>query len=369
MDGTTLIFYSYQKHNFKFYNHHFYLFLYNKSKTELMIGNKKASILLVVRVLEKYSDEDHFLTQQDIINKIYELYGVELERKSIAYSLNLLEELGYDLVRKEKGGVALFSRLFDETEASYLIDSIFSSRSIDAKEAKNLIKKISSTFSINKENELFNFNSSYLYKTTDIPRTKNKEIMYIISLLLEAIKTKKRVAFKVLDYDKNEKEVYRLNGFIYKVSPYYLINNSGRYYLLCNYRADYKTLNTFRIDYLKDISIIENDKYYTKLKDLDPKYKDFEITEYINNHIYFYGGRVIEVKIKLKNEHAVLFVKDWFNENAYIKNENDEIYAYIKGNENAILFWCLQYLQVVKVISPSFLKEKVKNILLDYLKD
>ena len=334
-----------------------------------MIENKKASILLVLKVLEKYSDEEHFLTQKDIINKIYELYGVELERKSIAYSLNLLEELGYDLVRKEKGGVALFSRLFDETEANYLIDSIFSSRSINAKEAKNLIKKISSTFSINKENELFNFNSSYLYKTTDIPRTKNKEIMYIISLLLEAIKTKKRVAFKVLDYDKNEKEVYRLNGFIYKVSPYYLINNSGRYYLLCNYRADYKTLNTFRIDYLKDISIIENDKYYTKLKDLDPKYKDFEITEYINNHIYFYGGRVIEVKIKLKNEHAVLFVKDWFNENAYIKNENDEIYAYIKGNENAILFWCLQYLQVVKVISPSFLKEKVKNILLDYLKD
>lgn len=334
-----------------------------------MIENKKASILLVLRVLEKYSDEDYFLTQQDIINKIYELYDIELERKSVAYSLNLLEELGYDLVRKEKGGVALFSRLFDETEASYLIDSIFSSRSIDAKEAKNLIKKISSTFSINKENELFNFNSSYLYKTTDIPRTKNKEIMYIISLLLEAIKTKKRVAFKVIDYDKYGKEVYRLNGFIYKVSPYYLINNSGRYYLLCNYRADYKTLNTFRIDYLKDVEVIENDKYYTALKDLDPKYKDFEITEYINNHIYFYGGEIIEAKIKLKNEHAVLFVKDWFNENSYIVNENDEIFAYIKGNENAILFWCLQYLQVVKVISPSFLKEKVKNILLDYLKD
>ncbi len=334
-----------------------------------MIENKKASILLVLRVLEKYSDEEHFLTQQDIINKIYELYGVELERKSIAYSLNLLEELGYDLVRKEKGGVALFSRLFDETEANYLIDSIFSSRSINAKEAKNLIKKISSTFSQNKEKELFNFNSSYLYKTSEVARTKNKEIMYTISLLLEAIKNKKRVAFKVIDYDKHGKEVYRLKGFIYKVSPYFLVNNSGRYYLLCNYRADYKTLNTFRIDYLKDVEIIENDKYYTELKDLDPKYKDFEITEYINNHIYFYGGEVIEAKIKLKNEHAVLFVKDWFNENSYIVNENDEIFAYTKGNENAILFWCLQYLQVVKVISPAFLKDKIKNILLDYLKD
>lgn len=334
-----------------------------------MIENKKASILLVLKVLEKYSDEDHFLTQQDIIKKIYELFDIELERKSVAYSLNLLEELGYDIVRKEKGGVALFSRLFDETEASYLIDSIFSSRSINAKEAKNLIKKISSTFSLNKEKELFNFNSSYLFKTTEVARTKNKEIMYTISLLLEAIKDRKRVAFKVIDYDKNGNEVFRLNGFIYKVSPYFLVNNSGRYYLLCNYRADYKTLNTFRIDYLKDIEIMENDKYYTDLKDLDPKYKDFDIVKYINNHIYFYGGEIIEAKIKLKNEHAVLFVKDWFNDNARIKNENGEIMAYIKGNENAILFWCLQYLQVVKVISPLALKDKIKNILLDYLKD
>lgn len=84
--------------------------------------------------------------------------------------------------------------------------------------------------------------------------------MYTISLLFEAIKDKKRVAFKVIDYDKNGNEVYRLNGFVYKVSPYFLVNNTGRYYLLCNYRADYKTLNTFRIDYLKDIEIMENDK-------------------------------------------------------------------------------------------------------------
>lgn len=33
-----------------------------------MIENKKASILLILKVLQEYSDEDHFLTQQDIID-------------------------------------------------------------------------------------------------------------------------------------------------------------------------------------------------------------------------------------------------------------------------------------------------------------
>ena len=333
-----------------------------------MIENKKASILLVLKVLEKYSDENHFLTQKEIIDKIYQDFSIELERKSIAYSLFLLEELDYDIVRKDNGGVALFSRLIDESEASYLIDSIFSSRSINANEAKNLINKVSSIFSKYKKEEFKSF-SSYLYKTTEINRTKNKEVMYNISIILEAIRLKKRISFKVIDYDKNGKEIERLNGFIYKVSPYYLVNNFGRYYLLSNYRADYKTLNTFRVDYLKDIKIIENDPYYRPLKELDEKYKDFDIVKYINNHIYFYGGDVIEAKIELKNEHAVLFIKDWFNENAKIINENDKIYAFIKGNENAILFWCLQYLQILKVVSPLSLKEKIKNILLDYLKD
>ena len=38
----------------------------------LMIQNKKASIILILKVLEEYSDEDHFLTHQEIIDKIYE---------------------------------------------------------------------------------------------------------------------------------------------------------------------------------------------------------------------------------------------------------------------------------------------------------
>ena len=42
-----------------------------------MIENKKASIILVLNVLKEYSDDDHFLTHQNIIDKIYELYNEE----------------------------------------------------------------------------------------------------------------------------------------------------------------------------------------------------------------------------------------------------------------------------------------------------
>lgn len=328
-----------------------------------MIENKKASILLILKILEKYSDEDHFLTYQEIIDKVYEEYNIELERKSVAYSISLLEELNYDIARKAKGGVALFSRNFDDTEASYLIDAIFSSRTINAKTAKSLIDKISNEFSVYKKRDY-----SHLYKTFEVHRTSNKEVMYTVSIILDAIRDKKRIKFQVLDYDKNGNQITRYNGFYYKVSPYYLINNFGRYYLLCNYRADYKTLNTFRIDYLVNIEILENDKYFTSLEKLDgDRYKNFSITEYINNHIYFLGGEIIEAEVLLNSEKSVLYVKDWFNESAKIINKDDKIYAYIKGNEMAIYYWCLQYLENIKVIGPLSLKNKILKTLKDSL--
>lgn len=64
-----------------------------------MISNKKSLMLLVLKILEEYTDEEHYLTQQEIIRLIEEQYGLEFERKSIASSLNLLEELDYDIER------------------------------------------------------------------------------------------------------------------------------------------------------------------------------------------------------------------------------------------------------------------------------
>ena len=114
-----------------------------------MIANKKVSIILVLKVLEEYSDENHFLTHQQIIDKIDELYDLQLERKSIANSLSLLEELEYDIVKNPKGGggVALYSRTFEKSEVTFLVDAIFSSKSISGTQAQKLTKKISSGLS------------------------------------------------------------------------------------------------------------------------------------------------------------------------------------------------------------------------------
>ena len=90
-----------------------------------MEGYKKAEILYVLKVLEEYSDENHLLTQQDIIDRIYKDYGLLLERKTIGNSLSILTEMGYDINKGDRGGFYLLDRLFNLSEVQYLIDAIF----------------------------------------------------------------------------------------------------------------------------------------------------------------------------------------------------------------------------------------------------
>lgn len=324
-----------------------------------MIQNKKGSILLVLKILEEYTDDNHYLTQPQIATKISQLYGIDLERKAIGSSLQLLEELDYDIVKGPKGGFALLSRTFDPSEASFLIDAIFSSKSINGKEAKRMAEEVSSCFSKYQRKDY-----SYIYKSNEINRSTNKTALYNVSIINEAISKGKRVGFQYLTYDKNGNEIYRNDGYEYIVSPYYLINNYGRYYLLCNYREKYRPLQLFRIDKMANI-VIKDDWPIKQLKDLKDGPKDFSIAKYLNEHVYLFNEEVIDAKIILDGEWAIEIVKDWFGDNAKIHFKDETIIATIKGDEKALYYWIMQYSDCVTVLSPLSLVEKIKKGLID----
>ena len=320
-----------------------------------MIQNKKGSILLVLKILEEYTDDNHYLTQPQIATKISQLYGIDLERKAIGSSLQLLEELDYDIVKGTKGGFALLSRTFDPSEASFLIDAIFSSKSINGKEAKRMAEEVSSCFSKYQRKDY-----SYIYKSNEINRSTNKTALYNVSIINEAISKGKRVGFQYLTYDKNGNEIYRNDGYEYIVSPYYLINNYGRYYLLCNYREKYRPLQLFRIDKMENIAI-KDDWWIKQLKDIKDGPKDFSITKYLNEHVYLFNEEVIDAKIILDGEWVIEIVKDWFGDNAKIHFKDEKIIATIKGDEKALYYWIMQYSDCVTVLSPLSLVEKIKK--------
>lgn len=320
----------------------------------LMIENKKASILLILKVLEEYSDEDHFLTQQDIIDKVDELYGIELERKSVAFSISLLQELDYDINKSPRGGYALLSRDFDNSEIRFITDALFSSKCLNGKQAADLSKKLNSCLSKYQRKD-FNF----IYKSNEINRSENKEIFYTLELIEEAKRRGKRISFQYLTFDENGKPITKRDGFRYIVSPYYSANSGGRYFLICNYREKYRAITWFRIDYMINPKI-EDEWPIKPLESLEGM-KNFDIATYLNDNIYLLDGDVIKATFRIDWPNAVQYIVDWFGKNARVYKKDDLLYADIKCNESALFYWYMQYSETFTIISPQSLIDRAKK--------
>lgn len=319
-----------------------------------MVENKKASIILILKILQEYSDEDHFLTQQDIIDKVDEIYGIELERKSVAFSISLLQELDYDINKSPRGGYALLSRDFDNSEIRYIVDSLFSSKSISGKQASELSKKLNSSLSRYQRKE-YNF----IYKNSEINRSNNKELFYTLELIEEAKRRGKRISFQYLSFDENGKPFPKMDGFRYIVSPYYSVNSNGRYFLISNYREKYRAITWFRIDYMISPKIEEDWplKPIESLKDV----KSFDIAKYLNDNIYLLDGEVINATIQIDNPNSIQYLIDYFGKNAKIYKKEDKLLADIKSNESALFYWYMQYSETFTIISPQSLIDRVKS--------
>ena len=315
-------------------------------------NNKKMSVLCILKVLSEYSDEQHPLTQADIIKKIEHKYGLELERKSIGANIQSLIDFGYDIIKTEKG-CYLGARDFEPSEISFLIDAVFSSRSIDSKRSRDLAMKLSNLLSMNERKKY-----KYICKADEIVRTDNKQLFYTIDILNEAIEKGKKVSFNYNRYYFEEETREKKANKKYIINPYFLINNQGRYYLVCNLDF-YNEIANYKIDLISNIQILDKDvKPITKLKGCE---KGVDMAKYANENIYMFHNKTVDVTLKIENPYSAEYVMEWFGKNARFYKKDDITYADVTANEQALIYWCLQYGDTIELVYPNDIREEIKN--------
>lgn len=352
------------------------------------IHPKKLVILYILDILQKYTDEEHRLSQKEIQDILKREYEMTVDRKAVKRNLlNLIEyesNIEYrevsrkDIFRKKDSvsykGTSDFAdkeiseddllwtdfylkQKFTNEELRLLIDSLLFSKHIPYSQVKELITKLESLSNI-----YFKSCSQYIYPLP-VERTDNKQVFYNIAILDEAIRKKKKVLFEYAEYhtDKKMHLKKREDGSVreYIITPYQMAVQEGKYYLICNYDK-YDDISNYRVDRIRNIQILEEKgKPFETLK--WSGHQPMNLNEYMKEHVYMYSSENAFVKFRIVKA-MISDVIDLFGKDVTFSEETDTyVSVSVYVNERAAEQFGKNYAPDVVILQPKRLRDRLRD--------
>lgn len=304
----------------------------------------KANTICLLKILEKYSDEDHLMSMHDIIGKFADDYGMKIDRRTVYSSIQTLQLLGYEISEydKRRQGYYLMSRLFEPSEIRLMMDAVYSQKSIPQKQTADLIEKLQSICSVHQRK-----NFKHLFSAESEKKTQNRSVFFNIDSLDSAIAKKVKVDFIYMEYGL-DKRLRPRRKERYVVSPYSMVCDNQNYYLLC-IKEGKSELSYYRIDLMKDIRVLEAPIDFPASKvDINTARKT----------VYAFAGKPVDIVLRCKNS-AIGGIIDEFGSGVRISSDDQEHFlARIKAAPQGVLYWTMQYLTDVEVLEPQSMREQ-----------
>lgn len=341
------------------------------------IPSKNMLILCILDVLQKYTDEEHTLSQKEIQEILQKEYNLTVERKAVKRNLMDLIACEYNLgytettrmaretdpktgevstVKREVLSDFYLKRDFTDSELRLLIDSLLFSGNIPYVYCKDLIEKLQSLSSI--------YFKSKVRHAAVIRDGKggNKQLFNTIDILEEAIAKGKQVTFTYCEYgtDKQLHRRRRPDGSIreYLINPYQMAIREGQYYLICNHDR-YDSLSNYRVDRIRDIALLDAPvKPFERLQDAGGERLDLQ--KYMREHIYMYSSENVRTRFVVKRS-MVGDIIDLFGTDVTFSDETDThvtVTAFV--NEMAMRRFAKSYAPDVVVLAPQSLTDQIK---------
>lgn len=121
-------------------------------KERIRMQPQKVNMFYLLKVLTEYSDEDHILTANGIIDLMHSEYGIKLERRAVYSYVNTLLFLGCDISSYDDNGKGYYLKrgYFDEKEVRMLIHGAYLNPECGRGELRELIKKLQKFLSVYK---------------------------------------------------------------------------------------------------------------------------------------------------------------------------------------------------------------------------
>lgn len=326
--------------------------------TAKKITEAKPRVLCLLKLLEKYTDEEHQLTTSELSSLLEKEYGLTVHRITFKKDIEALQAMGYDIVetRSSQNKYFLGSREFELPELKLLIDAVESSKFITSTKSKELIEKIHHLTSVYQIEKLKRNN--YVVKNV---KPNNEQIYYIVDAINDAINANKQISFQYYDYTGLKKKVLKNKGEIYRISPYHLVWN-GDYYYVLGYSEKREKVISFRVDRIANVpNILE--------KDSIPEPKDFDLNEFTKSVFFMYGGDKVRVTLRCENGLMKTII-DRFGEDVTTLAYDMESFRVVIDVEASPTFygWVFGFGGKIEILGPEEIREEYEEQIIESYK-
>lgn len=329
------------------------------------IEPKMLSMLRIYDILVKYSDENHPMTQADIIEKLESDFGISLDRKAVARKLSALKEIGHEIPQTRKG-CYLKQRVFEDSELHFLIDMVRGNTIISPRHASDLIEKLSSL-----SNAYFKPRISVVPEDIGAAKKGDNPALFLnVDLIYEAISAGKQIKYDYNLYG-NDKKLRKSSEQI--VSPYQLFFHMQGYYLMA-YSEAKEHISFHRIERITNIEII--DKAITPITKIKGYEKGLPQNFYTAARPYMFSDKPERIELLINDDkYPINQLVEWFGKDISIKKSDEHPGHYevsLIASPKAMKLWALQYADHVVIKSPPELADSVLeslNYAIDHYED
>ena len=248
----------------------------------------KERIVRMIQLFQTQTDEEHTMSTHDIIEHFGKMDTV-IDRNTIRDDIDMLNACGIEIIilAGRPNRYYFADRKFQLPELKLLVDAVEASRFITARKSGDLVDKITSMASAGQAEEL----NRHLYTVGRI-KPENENIYYVIDAIFRAIQTERKIMFQYFRYDAQRERVPRHGGEPYVFSPYAMLYNEDRYYVL-GYYEYFNKITTFRVDRMGIPEIMNEPSH--------PRPENFDPIDYTANVFSMYDGDLETVELLCEN--------------------------------------------------------------------
>ncbi|MBQ7128704.1 MAG: WYL domain-containing protein [Clostridia bacterium] len=308
---------------------------------------QKLKLLYLKQILETETDDNHKLSTKQLIDKL-DSYGIKAERKSLYDDIECLIKFGVDVIveKTDSNYYSIGEREFELPELKLLVDSVQSSKFLTVKKSNSLIKKLESLCSKNLAESL----QRQVY-IADRIKNMNESIYKIIDDIQTAINSHKMIEFKYIKYSVSDKNVFKKDGAVYKISPYALMLSEQYYYLL-GYDSEDKIFKHYRVDKIFNIRITDENS------DGEKEFENIDLAKYEKRFFSMFGGKIEKIKLLVDNDLIGVIIDKFGKNNIIMKIDENHFQIIVDIAVSPQFFgWLTSFSGKIKVLSPKSVKD------------